>query len=99
MLDSEERTPLLVAVLRSSWSAARTLLKLGAEADIPDLGGRNLLHFLVMNSGRVDDLISACSVGQQRVTRQRVFGRSAASDPVSACSVGQQRVTPSLRIR
>ena len=62
MLDSEERTPLLVAVLRSSWAAARTLLKLGAEADIPDLGGRNLLHFLVMNSGRVDDLISACSV-------------------------------------
>lgn len=61
-LDSEERTPLMLAVLRSSWNAARALVRLGAAADIPDLGGRNLLHFLVMNSGHVEDLVSACPV-------------------------------------
>ena len=64
VLDSEERTPLMLAVLRSSWAAAHTLIQLGAEANIPDLGGRTLLHFLVINTGRVDDLLNASPVSK-----------------------------------
>ncbi|XP_043230457.1 transient receptor potential cation channel subfamily A member 1-like, partial [Amphibalanus amphitrite] len=56
-VDSEERTPLLLAASRSSWSAVTTLVSLGSALDPIDKRGRNMVHYIVLNGGRLGQLM------------------------------------------
>jgi len=55
-LDKEKRSPLLLAASRSAWRTVNVLMRLGADVYLADSNSRNVLHLLVMNGGRLDDL-------------------------------------------
>ena len=67
-LDSEERTPLLLAATRSSWSAVSTLVALGADLEPVDKRGRNVVHYIVLNGGKLTELIDSKLVSENATT-------------------------------
>ncbi|XP_032598623.1 transient receptor potential cation channel subfamily A member 1 isoform X2 [Drosophila grimshawi] len=54
-LDKEHRSPLLLAASRSGWKTVHLLIRLGASIDVKDAAARNVLHFVIMNGGRLTD--------------------------------------------
>uniref|UniRef100_A0A8C4QZE1 Transient receptor potential cation channel, subfamily A, member 1a n=2 Tax=Eptatretus burgeri TaxID=7764 RepID=A0A8C4QZE1_EPTBU len=50
-VDSNLRTPFLIATSRGSWNSANVLLKRGANIHLFDNKGRNFLHFAVSYTG------------------------------------------------
>ncbi|XP_017862099.1 PREDICTED: transient receptor potential cation channel subfamily A member 1 isoform X3 [Drosophila arizonae] len=67
-LDKEHRSPLLLAASRSGWKTVHLLIRLGASIDIKDAAARNVLHFVIMNGGRLTDFaeqVANCQTQQQ----------------------------------
>ncbi|XP_037720528.1 transient receptor potential cation channel subfamily A member 1 isoform X4 [Drosophila subpulchrella] len=54
-LDKEHRSPLLLAASRSGWKTVHLLIRLGACISVKDAAARNVLHFVIMNGGRLTD--------------------------------------------
>lgn len=54
--DKESRSPLLLAASRGGWRTVNTLIRLGANIRVKDNNTRNVLHLVVMNGGRLDEL-------------------------------------------
>ncbi|XP_041563932.1 transient receptor potential cation channel subfamily A member 1 isoform X3 [Drosophila elegans] len=54
-LDKEHRSPLLLAASRSGWKTVHLLIRLGACISVKDAASRNVLHFVIMNGGRLTD--------------------------------------------
>uniref|UniRef100_UPI00358ED4B9 transient receptor potential cation channel subfamily A member 1 n=1 Tax=Myxine glutinosa TaxID=7769 RepID=UPI00358ED4B9 len=53
-VDSDLRTPFLIATSRGSWKSANVLLKRGANIHLFDSKGRNFLHFAVSFTGGLE---------------------------------------------
>ncbi|KAH8370269.1 hypothetical protein KR093_002845 [Drosophila rubida] len=67
-LDKEHRSPLLLAASRSGWKTVHLLIRLGASIDVKDAAARNVLHFVIMNGGRLTDFaehVANCQTQQQ----------------------------------
>ncbi|XP_030385455.1 transient receptor potential cation channel subfamily A member 1 isoform X2 [Scaptodrosophila lebanonensis] len=67
-LDKEHRSPLLLAASRSGWKTVHLLIRLGACISVKDAAARNVLHFVIMNGGRLTDFaeqVSSCQTQQQ----------------------------------
>lgn len=54
-LDKEHRSPLLLAASRSGWKTVSILIRMGANINIKDASSRNVLHFVIMNGGRLTE--------------------------------------------
>ncbi|XP_055841989.1 transient receptor potential cation channel subfamily A member 1 isoform X1 [Episyrphus balteatus] len=54
-LDKEHRSPLLLAASRSAWKTVHTLIRLRANISKKDSTARNVLHFVIMNGGRLPE--------------------------------------------
>lgn len=52
--DKHHRSPLLLAASRGGWKAVETLMRLDADITLKDACDRNVLHFIVMNGGRLE---------------------------------------------
>ncbi|GAB6022298.1 hypothetical protein CHUAL_006421 [Chamberlinius hualienensis] len=53
-LDMQHRSPLLLAASRGGWKSVEVLMRLNADITIKDNCNRNVLHFIVMNGGRLE---------------------------------------------
>ncbi|XP_028895343.2 transient receptor potential cation channel subfamily A member 1 isoform X9 [Zeugodacus cucurbitae] len=54
-LDKEHRSPILLAASRSGWKTVHLLIRLGAGINVKDASSRNVLHFVIMNGGRLPE--------------------------------------------
>lgn len=54
-LDKEHRSPILLAASRSGWKTVHLLIRLGAGINVKDATSRNVLHFVIMNGGRLPE--------------------------------------------
>ncbi|XP_069968385.1 transient receptor potential cation channel subfamily A member 1 isoform X2 [Bactrocera oleae] len=54
-LDREHRSPILLAASRSGWKTVHLLIRLGAGINVKDASSRNVLHFVIMNGGRLPE--------------------------------------------
>ncbi|XP_067644879.1 transient receptor potential cation channel subfamily A member 1 [Eurosta solidaginis] len=54
-LDKEQRSPILLAASRSGWKTVHLLIRLGASISVKDASSRNVLHFVIMNGGRLPE--------------------------------------------
>ncbi|XP_017476744.1 PREDICTED: transient receptor potential cation channel subfamily A member 1 [Rhagoletis zephyria] len=54
-LDKEHRSPILLAASRSGWKTVHLLIRLGASINVKDASSRNVLHFVIMNGGRLPE--------------------------------------------
>ncbi|XP_026848765.1 transient receptor potential cation channel subfamily A member 1 isoform X4 [Drosophila miranda] len=67
-LDKEHRSPLLLAASRSGWKTVHLLIRLGAGISVKDAAARNVLHFVIMNGGRLTDFaeqVANCQTNNQ----------------------------------
>ncbi|XP_017840949.2 LOW QUALITY PROTEIN: transient receptor potential cation channel subfamily A member 1 [Drosophila busckii] len=67
-LDKEHRSPLLLAASRSGWKTVHLLIRLGASISVKDAAARNVLHFVIMNGGRLTDFaeqVASCQTQAQ----------------------------------
>ncbi|CAD7082067.1 unnamed protein product [Hermetia illucens] len=69
-LDKEHRSPLLLAASRSGWKTVLCLIRLGARINMKDVNNRNILHFVIMNGGRLGEF--AEEVGKTQSKAQLV---------------------------
>uniref|UniRef100_T1JBU6 Ion transport domain-containing protein n=1 Tax=Strigamia maritima TaxID=126957 RepID=T1JBU6_STRMM len=53
-VDSEQRSAMLLAASRSAWSTVYLFLNAGADVNVRDSSGRNILHYVVMNGGSLE---------------------------------------------
>ncbi|XP_037953086.1 transient receptor potential cation channel subfamily A member 1 [Teleopsis dalmanni] len=63
-LDKEHRSPLLLAASRCGWKTVHVLIRLGANISEKDSNARNVLHFVIMNGGRLPDFAEEVSKTQ-----------------------------------
>ncbi|XP_053956221.1 transient receptor potential cation channel subfamily A member 1 [Anastrepha ludens] len=54
-LDKEHRPPILLAASRNGWKTVHLLIRLGAGINVKDASSRNVLHFVIMNGGRLPE--------------------------------------------
>lgn len=53
-VDMQHRSPLLLAASRGGWKSVEVLMRLDADITLKDACDRNVLHFIVMNGGRLE---------------------------------------------
>ncbi|KAH8301176.1 hypothetical protein KR018_006468 [Drosophila ironensis] len=69
-LDKEHRSPLLLAASRSGWKTVHLLIRLGACISVKDAAARNVLHFVIMNGGRLTDFADQVANSQTHAQLQ-----------------------------
>ena len=57
-VDSENRSPVMLAAAQKCWRCVEALLKLGADTAIRDNNSKNILHVIVLNGGSISDIIA-----------------------------------------
>jgi transient receptor potential cation channel subfamily A member 1 len=59
--DKERRSPILLAASRGGWRTVHVLIRLGANVHLKDCTYRNLLHFIIINGGRLEEFAKEIS--------------------------------------
>ncbi|XP_077302598.1 transient receptor potential cation channel subfamily A member 1-like isoform X1 [Arctopsyche grandis] len=75
-LDKENRSPLLLAATRAGWKTVLTLIRLNANVNLKDMNSRNVLHFVIMNGGPLEDFSDLYHVFKQLLNEKDNIGCS-----------------------